>query len=164
MFVDVKKKKAKVREILLREDQHVSPDKASSPMVRGEVNSKSFLIVIDEGAEISVIDADVARALKIPFTSSRSQASAANKVPLDLVGQTSEDLIIRVKMREGEVNVNAGRVPLVRNLGCPMLLGEPAKTSNMIYTLSPEKLVKIISDGRGCIFFLRISKPAHIAF
>ena len=54
-IVDVKKKKAKVREILLREDQHVSPDKASSPMVRGEVNSKSFLIVIDEGAEISVI-------------------------------------------------------------------------------------------------------------
>ena len=147
----------RIRNIVRSKLYTKSPRKAKSPTLLGNHKGKEFVFVVDSGAEISVLDENLARALKVKITRSLASAKAANKSPMELVGQTEEDFLVEVQMEQGKVVLDLGRVPVIRDLGCGMLLGEGAKADNKIVTYAHEKYVTITQGSKTytCPYYIR---------
>ena len=121
---------------------HRSP----SPRLRCVFNGITFSAVIDSGAEVNVLDQEFAKLLKLTIIDSHATAQAANKIPLQVCGQTAKPLSVECITKEGTVMIHLGIVLIVANLGADCLLGEPAKELNNIICLPRQKLV-LFSHG-----------------
>ena len=109
-------------------------------------NGTVFSALVDSGAEVNVIDKDFAQKLQIQVVASKTVAQAANKIPLDVYGQTSEPINVQCMTDKGNKMLYLGVMLVVTNLGCPFLLGEPAKMTNNIICLPRQKLI-LLANG-----------------
>ena len=119
------------------------PRKAKSPALLGWLEDKSFCFLLDEGAEIAVIDSDLAKKLDLKVVPTQALVKGVSDLPVDVRGQTASDLVIKVYTDRGSVPLNLGRVPVISNLGCGLLIGEAAKADNKISTVPWRRTVKI---------------------
>ena len=58
--------------------------KSTSPRLKCELNGVAFSAIIDSGAELNVMDKDLAQRLNIGIINSHQLAVAANRTPLDV--------------------------------------------------------------------------------
>ena len=121
-------------------------DKSDSPRIKCQWHTAVFSALIDSGAEVNALDRDFVSSLKIGITKSKESACAANKLPLDICGQTTEPVIIKCFTDSGHIMLNLGIVLVIANLGACCLLGEPAKQRNNIVCLPKHKII-VISNG-----------------
>lgn len=140
--------RARVGAILLPGQKESGPRKARSPTLLGRTNGQDFVLIIDEGAELNVMDEGLANSLGLEVDDSLARAAAANNTALQITGQTTADLLINVDTDGGSVELNLGKVPIVRNLGCSLLLGEASKADNRIMTIPHQKEVVISREGK----------------
>ena len=73
-------------------------------------------------------------------------AQAANRVPLQVYGQTSNPINLKCEAENGTAMLHLGIVLVVVGLGANCLIGEPAKESNNIICLPKHKLI-LIANG-----------------
>ena len=92
-----------------------------------------------------MIDRKFAEDNGIGITNTNESARAVNKLPLDIVGQTSEPISIKCETDTGHVMIHLGVVLVIANLGISCLLGEPAKRRNNIVCLPRHQLILIAS-------------------
>ena len=76
-------------------------EKSTSPKLRCSYGSTSFLALIDSGAEVNVLDKDFAISLNIEIIESSATAQAANRVPLQVYGQTSNPINLKCEAENG---------------------------------------------------------------
>ena len=115
--------------------------KAKSPKISCTFNNIKFPLLIDSGAEINVMDEDFVIKAGIGMLEASELAQAANRLPLEIIGQTSHPVTISCDTEEGSKPINLGIVLVVRKLGIPCLLGEPGKLNNNIICLPQRKIV-----------------------
>lgn len=108
--------------------------KSKSPSITVFYNDLPLKAIIDEGSEISVIDANIAEQYNISISSTVEEAKSAGSLPLQLSGKTKQDVIVTIPINETYVQWNLGQCIVVNNLGCDVLIGEPAKAMNNILT------------------------------
>ena len=118
--------------------------KADSPSLFGNIEGKGTEVIFDEGAQLNVLDDGFARELKLKINESPQMASAANKTPLKVTGQTAEDVWVKFEAKAGVVKINLGKVITVSGLGTKILVGEPGKRDNKIQTIPHEKRVEFV--------------------
>ena len=121
-------------------------EKFQSPRGKCQYITTEFTALVDSGAEINALDLNFARSLNIPFSQTQELARAANKLPLEVCGQTIEPLSIKCFTDAGYVMLELGIVLVIANLGASCLLGEPAKSRNNIVCLPRLKLI-VIAKG-----------------
>ena len=124
-----------------------SIDESSSPRVKCKLKQTSFLALIDSGAEVNALDRDFALSLGIGIIMTKETARAANKLPLDVCGQTSKPIEIECITDSTTIMLELGIVLIIANLGTECLLGEPAKIRNNLVCLPRQKLV-VIANGQ----------------
>ena len=121
----------------------VSARKSSSPAIIALLGKTKIVTIIDEGAELSVLNAAVAQRANIPVVPTDHSANAAGSSAIMVIGQTKNDIIITTMFNNTQVPLYLGRVIVVPNLGCDMLLGEPAKQDNKLVTIAHMKTVNV---------------------
>ena len=121
-------------------------DKSNSPKIECRWKSSTFLALIDSGAEINVLDKDFALSLSIGIVKTSETATAANKSPLEVYGQTSKPVVVECITEKGSIKLHLGVMLVVANLGIKCLLGEPAKIRNNLICLPRHKSV-VIANG-----------------
>ena len=126
----------------------VSARKSSSPAIIALLGKTKIVTIIDEGAELSVLNAAVAQRANIPVVPTDHSANAAGSSAIMVIGQTKNDIIITTMFNNTQVPLYLGRVIVVPNLGCDMLLGEPAKQDNKLVTIAHMKTVNVYYDGQ----------------
>ena len=121
----------------------ISARKSSSPALLAFLGKLKIIPIIDEGAELSVMDAALALKANIPVISTSHSASAAGSSKLNVTGQTRDDIVITSTFGTSTIPIYLGKVIVVPNLGCDMLIGEPAKQDNKIFTIPHLKMINI---------------------
>ena len=96
--------------------------------------------------QINVLDKSFAESLNIGINKTTESACAANRIPLDVFGQTSCPVSVQCPTDTGPVMIHLGIMLVVANLGVPCLMGEPAKRRNNIICLPRHKMI-IIANG-----------------
>ena len=120
--------------------------KARSPRIRCELDKVEVITLVDSGAELNVIDANVAKEAGLVIVETQEVAKAANQLPLDIVGRTSSPVTLKCHTDEGFKMIYLGLLLVVNNLGVSCLIGEPGKESNNIICLPKRKLI-ILAGG-----------------
>ena len=121
--------------------------KEKSPAFQAIVKGKILTATVDEGAEISIVSADLVRRANIPIIQTYEGANAADGGGLKVVGQTRSELVIHGYFQGVRVEINLGHVLVVENLEADLLMGEPGKKDNMLFTKSHEKKIFVVRDG-----------------
>ena len=119
-----------------------SVPKADSPSLFGEIRGKGTETIFDEGAQLNVLDDKFARELNLKIIETPQMASAANKTPMKVTGQTKEDLVVKFNAGTEVVEINLGKVVTVENLGTKILVGEPGKRDNRVVTVPHEHKIE----------------------
>ena len=122
--------------------------KAKSPTLWLSVNGVCTHSVIDEGSELVVIDFEFTKKAKIPIEKSNQKAKSADNKSMSIVGQTKYPLQVLVKGTRVPLKINLGQCVVISNLGCPILIGQPAKIANEIVTY-PHKFKIEMKDVHG---------------
>ena len=126
--------------------KHVRKEKY--PSIQAKVTNSTFQdVTIDEGAELNCLDLQFCLTNNIKFKKTEESATAAGKTVMNLAGQTSEHVILKPTDNH-HITWNLGHCVVVRNLGLPILLGEPAKTDNVIVTKPHQKKI-VTQDSMG---------------
>ena len=133
--------------------------KSSSPKIKCKLNGRPFHALIDSGAEVNALDKDFAHALGIGIVKTFELATAANRLPLDVYGQTCEPVQIECVTDMKTIPLNLGIVLVIANLGVDCLLGEPAKIKNNIICLPRQKIV-VIAKGKD-VEYVPYSQNSH---
>ena len=120
--------------------------KATSPRISCTFNKIDFDALLDSGAEINVLDESFTKQAGIGIIGTNHRAQAANRLPLEICGQTEAPVSIWCNTDEGSKQIHLGIVLVVRNLGTFCLIGEPGKTVNNIICL-PKKQLVILAGG-----------------
>ena len=123
-----------------------SIDKSSSPKIKCRMRHLTFLALIDSGAEVNALDRDFALSLGIGMIMTKETARAANRLPLDVCGQTSQPVVIECSAESTTIKLELGIMLIIANLGTECLLGEPAKIRNNLICLPRQKIV-VIAKG-----------------
>ena len=84
--------------------------------------------------------------LNIGIIKTSETALAANKLPLDVFGQTKAPVTVSCPSRNGVVKLQLGIMLVVCNLGTCCIIGEPGKHRNNLICLPKQKLV-LVSHG-----------------
>ena len=134
-----------------KHSEWTSLDKAKSPRIQCFFKNEPFLAIIDSGAEVNVLDLDFARALNIGIINTEETALAANKLPLQVMGQSKDPVEIMCQTNNGRTKIYLGVVLIINNLGAKCLIGEPGKQRNSIVCLPKQKLV-LMSDLDGIAY------------
>ena len=129
--------------------------KASSPRILVTWKGDKFPLLLDEGSEIDCGDADYIMKKGMKICPTHHSATAAGNQNLTVLGVTEEDVIVDTKFNSIRVPINMGRITVVKDLGVPLLLGEPGKARNAISTDPKHRMVFLEQEKR---FF---SKPYH---
>ena len=133
--------------------------KAKSPSFLGLISSTQVIAVIDEGAEINVLDKKIADLLCLDVAMTPMLAKAAGGSPLSVVGQTANPLVLEALTAEGRLPIYLGKVIVVDKLGCDVLVGEPAKSDNNIITIPSKKLILFSHKGKTVVEpYLNVNK------
>ena len=125
-----------------------SPRKKKSPSIRGRIKGTPLIITIDEGAEMNILSAKLARKCNIPITPTRTGANSADGNGLKVIGQTLIGLSIICDFQGVDIELQLGRVIVVEGLEADVLLGEPGKRDNCLDTVASESKVYIRRDGK----------------
>ena len=120
--------------------------KSKSPHIRGFINSTAAPALIDSGAEINVIDENVAKSANIGIVNTKETAIAANKLPLAIKGQTDVEVIMKCPTNQGHKMLNLGFMLVVGQLGVSCLIGQPGIEQNNIVSLPKQKLFILAGD------------------
>ena len=129
--------------------------KASSPRILVTWKGDKFPLLLDEGSEIDCGDADYIMKKGMKISPTHHSAMAAGNQNLTVLGVTEEDVIVDTKFNSTRVPINMGRITVVKDLGVPLLLGEPGKARNAISTDPKHRMIFLEKEKR---FF---SKPYH---
>ena len=124
--------------------------KSTSPRICCKLSSTSFPTLIDTGAEINVLDKDFAISLGIGINRTNEKAHAANRLPLDVYGQTMEPVSIECETNLGFVSIHLGLMLVISNLGVKCLIGEPGKALNNLICLPKQKIVLFANENPSC--------------
>ena len=101
------------------------------------------LATIDEGSEINCLDYGFASKNKIPFVPTQCVAIAAVSSSICLAVET-KDVVSAQDMHTAEpIELDFGKMVIVKNLGVDFLIGEPGKVDNRILTLPHRQMVQI---------------------
>ena len=125
-----------------------SVDKVKSPSFLGKIDEHQVVAIVDEGAELNVLDNTLAKKLNLEVEMSRKLAKAAGGSKLLVIGQSVKPLTLYALTDHGPVPVDLGNVVVVQNLGCDVLVGEPAKGANNIITIPASKTILFYLDGK----------------
>ena len=117
--------------------------KEKSPAFEAVVRGKRFIVTVDEGAELNIISAKLVNRANIPVTTTREGANAADGGGLKVVGQTKSPLIIYGYFQGTRVEINLGYVLVVENLEADILMGEPGKKDNKLWTMAHDKQIHV---------------------
>ena len=123
--------------------------KSKSPTLKAFIEKKEVSAIIDEGSEISAINDKVQLKCNIPISRTVENARAAGSHNLPIIGETTKDVILTVPTTHDQTKWNLGQCIVVENLGCDVLIGEPAKLHNNITT--HPTLQQATSIGQDCI-------------
>ena len=121
---------------------------SKSPKIQCKLHEILFTCLVDSGAEVNVIDNTLATRLGIQIAHTHEIAQAANKLPLDVVGQSKNPISFHCLTLEGKKMIFLGIVLIVNNLGVDCLIGKPGKAENNIVCL-PRKQMVILADGEN---------------
>ena len=94
-----------------------------SPTILLNIAGKDVVATIDEGAEVSCVNLDVAKKLKLPITKTLCAPIAANKSPMRAIGETASNLYATVKQSSINPIINLGNILVISNLGVDLLIG-----------------------------------------
>ena len=122
--------------------------KSKSPRLRVSLQEFQASALVDSGAEINVIDEHLAKAASLGINPTNEKAQAANKLPLNIKGQTREEVILKCPTSEGHKMINLGIVLVVHQLGVACLIGRPGIEENNIISL-PRKKIFILAGGES---------------
>ena len=122
--------------------------KEKSPAFEAVVRGKKFIVTVDEGAELNIISADLVRRANIPMVNTTESANAADGGGLKVVGQTKFQLKFHGYFQGTRVEINLGYVLVVENLEADVLMGEPGKMDNVLWTKSHDGKVYVRRGGR----------------
>ena len=131
--------------------------KEKSPSLHMTLNSVSVYPTIDEGSEINVIDHEFLKTCNIPFSRTVHQATAAGSHSMSVMGETKEDIILHKTFKKHFIRWNLKKCIVVRNLGCPILVGEPGKKDNFISTVPSQRVISTLD-----IYDAPVSLPYEI--
>ena len=112
-----------------------SVNRVKFPSFLGKINEHQVVAIIDEGAELNVLDNTLAKKINLEVEMSRKLAKAAGGSKLFVIGQSVKPLTLYAQTNHGPVPVLLGNVVVVQDLGCDVLVGEPAKGVNNIITM-----------------------------
>ena len=115
--------------------------KSKSPRIHCNHEGVPCQTLIDSGAEINVIDEAFARKSNITIVQTQECAEAANKLPLQVAGQSQQPVTLTVTTTEGSIPLILGIVVVIKSLGVDCLVGEPGKEVNNIICLPRQKMV-----------------------
>ena len=122
--------------------------KSKSPQLRVSLQEFQASALVDSGAEINVIDEQFAKTASLGINPTSEKAQAANKLPLNIKGQTREEVILKCPTSEGHKMINLGIVLVVHQLGVACLIGQPGIEENNIISL-PRKKIFILAGGES---------------
>ena len=114
--------------------------KEKSPSLIVSLQNATTTATIDEGAELNCIDEDFCLRNDIKFEKTSETATAAGKNCMILSGETCESVFLRPQQNQN-VRWNLGKCVAVKNLGCDILIGEPAKKDNCIVTIAHKQRI-----------------------
>ena len=141
---------------------HVTPVinavwKSKSPTISAEIKGHPIIAIIDEGSEISAINKNIVDAVNIHISRTLEEAQSAGSRSLIIAGKTSEDIVIDKYQNDSHVQWNLGQCLVIENLGCDLLIGEPAKAKNNILTHPVTKNVHTLDSSSNKIVLSYIS-------
>ena len=122
--------------------------KSKSPKLRALLNRVDITALVDSGAEVNVLDAHTAKLAGIGIISTAEVAHAANRLPLDIRGQTAEEVLIKCPTEEGYKMLNLGFMLVVQQLGVHCIIGEPGMEANNIICLPKQKVI-LLAGGKS---------------
>ena len=108
--------------------------KSKSPELNAFLLDTPVTAVIDEGSEISAISSNIQTKLNISISRTVELARAAGSQNLQIIGETSTDVLITIPTLNSKITWNLGQCLVIQDLGCDILVGEPAKAFNNIIT------------------------------
>ena len=108
--------------------------KSKSPELNAFLLDTAITAIIDEGSEISAISSNIQNKLNLSISRTVELARAAGSQNLPTIGETTSDVLITVPTSTGKITWNLGQCLVIDNLGCDVLIGEPAKAFNNITT------------------------------
>ena len=107
--------------------------KAKSPAARARLGKMLLVAILDPGAEVTCLNEDLAIKANVKVVNTDSAARAAGTTMLEVVGQTEDPLLVTIFDEYGqESELDLGHVPVVRNLGSDLLVGQPGNQHNKI--------------------------------
>ena len=124
--------------------------KSRSPKLKCKLNRIRLTTLIDSGAEINVMDKSLLKRANIGMAKSCEKAHAANRLPLEICGQTSHPVVIQCETNAGYKPIYLGIMLIVANLGVDILVGEPGKQQNNLICLPTEKVVVFANERQPC--------------
>ena len=86
----------------------------------------------------------------IGISTTNEIAQGANKLPLDVYGQTTNPVSIQCKTSSGYKTLHLGIMIVVANLGIACLVGEPGKAHNNLICLPQKKLIIFGNEHGQC--------------
>ena len=147
--------------------------KAKSPELNGFILDTKVKAIIDEGSEISAISSELQSKLNLPLSRTVELARTADSQNLSTRGETSISIQLKVPTIQGFTFWNLGQCLVIDNLGCDVLVGEPAKIFNKIVTnpslkqatcIDLNKNVKVVPYSKNdCkVFKVNIEKKSTV--
>ena len=135
-------KEASIKTILLRVNSVVSKlRKEKSPSLNLNINGAEGVATIDEGAEVSIINLDLAKKAKLSISKTDCNAVAADKLPMRVIGQTTHDVFATVGGTRVNTIINLGRLLVISNLGADVLIGQPTKVDTSMITIPHKRMI-----------------------
>ena len=121
--------------------------KSRSPKLPISLNNVPAYALLDSGAELNVLDAELAHKAGIKIIPTLVTAKAANKQTLDLQGQSAEEINLSCTTGEGSKMLNLGFVLIVHGLGVSCIVGQPGIIDNNIIYLPKKKIIILAGEG-----------------
>ena len=139
--------------------------KCKSPSILMFLKEYPVIAVIDEGSEISAINSEVVEALNIPISRTVESAQAAGSQHLKIIGKTSQDVILSKTVHSSKIKWNLGQCLIIQNLGCELLIGEPAKMKNEINTHPVTKNISTVDvdDNKVVLSYTSSDQSMHLS-
>ena len=125
--------------------------KEYSPQLRTKIGGVNCDVTIDEGSELSCIDAGSAAKYNIKYSSVKLNAMAAGSNVMKILGVVDNGLELNVCDTKTSTVLVLKDVIVVRNLGSNVLIGEPGKMDNNIITFPRQKIIQLTDVHGGVV-------------
>ena len=122
--------------------------KEPSPVLRVAARGVRTDSLVDEGATVNLTSEVFASKAKLTFQKSDFTAQGADKNPLAIMGETVQPVSVMTSDTSQPVELQLGKILVVRGLGVDLILGQPAKVDNRIVTI-PHMQVIELPDQNG---------------